>query len=501
MFAKSLFIVRDLRRSTWSLVIALFVGVTTVLPAQPVSAEDLAPSVFRGGRLYDNWYKELNAGVPRASHPAYPAKGSFAADPARNWLCSECHGWDYRGRDGVYATGGHATGIKGIQGSAGTKVEDIVAILKDDNHGYNKSLNEDELTDLANFVSSGQIDMDKYIDRATGKAKGDPAGRSAFYLTVCASCHGYDGRKLLHSEHLGKVANEEPWETLHRMLYGHPGVDMPAMRVVGMDVLVDVLAYLQTLPAEEAIVASINRGGRLYDNWIREKETLPPRGSNPTFPAGRRDIVFVETTWRCKECHGWDYRGRDLIHKQGERRTHIKGIERMAGADAEEIVAILKDKNHRFMKSSGPRQATPGVGDRKFPDALIAVLDDQAYEYRRRGPAGELMDERDLRDIANFVSRGQIDMDKYIDRKTGKSKGNPAGREIFYQTVCAKCHGATGADLDNMLPLGNVARGDPAAALHKIANGHPAGKMPALRVLGMGVLADVLAYLQSLPGK
>jgi hypothetical protein len=35
--------------------------------------------------------------------------------------------------------------------------------------------------------------------------------------------------------------------------------------------------------------------------------------------------------------------------------------------------------------------------------------------------------------------------------------------------------------------------------LHKIINGHPDEPMPALRVVGMEILTDILAYVQSLP--
>ncbi len=37
---------------------------------------------------------------------------------------------------------------------------------------------------------------------------------------------------------------------MHKILNGQPGADMPAMRALDMQISVDILAYLQTLPKE-----------------------------------------------------------------------------------------------------------------------------------------------------------------------------------------------------------------------------------------------------------
>ena len=34
--------------------------------------------------------------------------------------------------------------------------------------------------------------------------------------------------------------------------------------------------------------------------------------------------------------------------------------------------------------------------------------------------------------------------------------------------------------------------------LHKIINGQPGAKMPSLRAFGMGVVADIMSYIQTL---
>jgi len=204
-------------------------------------------SVSRGGRLYDNWHLESRERVPDRPHTAYPAGKPYASDPESNCRCKECHGWDYKGASGAYASGRHYTGIKGIRDMAGVPPDRIVDILKDANHQYGDFLEYRDLQDLANFVSRGQIDMDLYIDRATLKAKGDPAKGKAYFTTFCATCHGPEGVDIITSIPLGRLARRNPWEVFHKMISGHPDEVMPATRVLGEDSLAGILAYLQTL--------------------------------------------------------------------------------------------------------------------------------------------------------------------------------------------------------------------------------------------------------------
>ncbi|MFQ5937337.1 MAG: hypothetical protein ACE5LB_13120 [Acidiferrobacterales bacterium] len=142
--------------------------------ASVLPEEELLSSIARGGRLYDNWYKEIKAQVltrevkvqvPTRPHPAYPADKMYANEPKHNWRCKECHGWDYLSRDGAYAKGPHFTGIKGIRGMADADPEKIIAVLNDDTHRYDELMGVRDFLDLANFVSHGQVDVDKYIDR------------------------------------------------------------------------------------------------------------------------------------------------------------------------------------------------------------------------------------------------------------------------------------------------------------------------------------------------
>ncbi len=463
---------------------------TTAATLVPGAADEDLYSIVRGGRLYDNWYAETGETAPTKSHPVYPTDKTFANDPAANWRCNECHGWDYRGRNGAYGDSKHFTGIKGIDGMAGNDPDSIVAVLKDETHAFRKHLfpgldgrtasqkrliailkerkykergwmSERDFRDLASFISKGQVDMARFIDGATGKAKGEIANGETYYTTICTPCHGRDGMKIKSTQPLGEITMIYPWESLHKILNGHPGIGMPPFRVLGVDVAGDILAYVQTLPKKQAL-ASIVRGGRLYDNWIKEADKAVPERPHPAYPDSGEFANDPNASWRCKECHGWDYRGRDGAYGKGKRYTGIKGIRHMANAD---------------------------------PARIIAVLTDDTHEY------GRMLEYRDLQDLAAFVGKGQIDMDQFIDRPSRSAIGDGTKSLAFFATICATCHGMSGGKIGTMRPLGEIARRNPWESLHKILNGHPNRIMPALRVLDTPVLKNILAYIQTLPAE
>ena len=201
--------------------------------------------IARGGLGHDK---------PKDTHPAYPAGGKRKGDTT--WRCKECHGWDYRGADGAYAAGSHYSGVKGIRSSVGKSPEKIAAALRAEPHGYSADMIPDrELRNLALFVSLGQMDMDTYVDRDTKKSRGDAKRGARTYQTICAVCHGFDGKQInFHDEkkpeYIGTIARDNPWEFLHKSRFGQPGVPMISLITLPLEDLADLLAYSQTLPAE-----------------------------------------------------------------------------------------------------------------------------------------------------------------------------------------------------------------------------------------------------------
>ncbi len=208
--------------------------------------------INQGGLLYDNWYLQIGSPPPTDTHPGYTGAGEQGA---ASWRCPACHGWDYKGEWGGDAAGRRRAGIMGIRNATYAPLESIVATLKDDTHRFGGWIPEGEMMALAHFVARGQIDMDRYIERRTHKVAGDLRRGERIYQTVCARCHGVDGKFLNFNSaedpaFLGTVANRNPWRTLHKIRMGQPEVDMVSMLAFTTQDHVDVLAYARTLPVK-----------------------------------------------------------------------------------------------------------------------------------------------------------------------------------------------------------------------------------------------------------
>ncbi len=235
---------------------SVFTIVPNTVVAQESSTRDKTNiwAIARGGQLYDKWWAVIEGQAPKTTHPAYPAAGKKKG--STTWRCKECHGWDYKGKDGAYAKGSHFSGIKGVRGAAGLDPGRIREIIMDKTHGYTtKHMPQSAMEKLALFLSWGQIEMDEFIDRKTKTARGNIRRGAAFYQTICANCHGYDGKSLNFGsakkpEYVGTVAQKNPWEALHKIRFGQPGVGMVSLSVLNTQDQVDILAYTQTLPAK-----------------------------------------------------------------------------------------------------------------------------------------------------------------------------------------------------------------------------------------------------------
>ena len=231
------------------------------LPLGAALAQTPAPeSVATGGLLYDKWWKAVpGAKAPVGDHPVWASQTTNKLKGEATWRCKECHGWDYRGKDGAYGSGSHATGFPGVIAAGGKSLDELKAILKgsaDRRHDFSSVLNDTALTHLATFLKHGPVDLKPLIDPKTKKAvKADAdAGKKSF--EACAACHGADGAtrnfgKPDKPEYVGTVARANPWEFLHKVRFGHPGSDppMPSGVELGLSLhdVLDLLAYSQTL--------------------------------------------------------------------------------------------------------------------------------------------------------------------------------------------------------------------------------------------------------------
>jgi mono/diheme cytochrome c family protein len=246
---------------------------------------------------------------------------------------------------------------------------------------------------------------------------------------------------------------------------------VPALALANDDEEVEALEasrdWLGGIPAAPTEDWEIGFGGRLYDSWYEALAIDEPEETHPAYPAeGAQEGA---STWRCKECHGWDYKGEGGAYGSGSHATGIIGIQRMVGADPRQVREIISNDTHRFSTLAIPEEA---------------------------------MDR-----LALFVTRGQHDTDFHIDFATKKARGDAPRGERYYQNICAPCHGFDGkalnfsGDPDEPEYVGTVAAENPWETLHKIRNGQPGQPMPALRILPMQDVMAILAYAQTLPAR
>src|SRR3989304_6104209 len=69
-----------------------------------------------------------------------------------------------------------------------------------------------------------------------------------------------------------------------------------------------VLAHPHSVMAQEGDPI---RGGLLYDQWWDVLEVDAPAEDQPLWGTQTTNTRSGADSWRCKECHGWDYKGVD----------------------------------------------------------------------------------------------------------------------------------------------------------------------------------------------
>jgi thiosulfate dehydrogenase len=210
-----------------------------------------------GGLLYDKWWA-VNSGTQPTTDfdPIWSTQTTNTRTGGDTWRCKECHGWDYIGDLGRYASGSHFTGFDGVWASRTMDRSLLFDAIKDEggDHDLSGVLSDLDVLDVTRFIVDGLVDMSLYMD-SQGIATGDTAAGRILFTTNCVACHGADGLTLDFSgdagiQGVGYLANDNPQETLHKIRWGHPGTSMPSMVEDGLtdDQTGDILAYGQSLP-------------------------------------------------------------------------------------------------------------------------------------------------------------------------------------------------------------------------------------------------------------
>ena len=228
-------------------------------------------------------------------------------------------------------------------------------------------------------------------------------------------------------------------------------------------------------PTEAPTVAAASpadmiRGGVLYDHWTEVLGVAVPEGDQPLWKMQSTNTRTGGDTWRCKECHGWDYKGVEGAYGSGSHLTGFKGLLGSQDLSEADIVAWLdgtKNADHDF----------------------------SAY-----------FQEADYRGLAAFIKEGMSDTAAYINADMTVKGGDPAHGEELFTGVCQACHGEDGKMLnfgDESEPeyLGTIATDNPWEFWHKVTFGQPGGPMPAGLNAGWTAqdIVDLLSYVRTLP--
>ena len=223
--------------------------------------------------------------------------------------------------------------------------------------------------------------------------------------------------------------------------------------------------YVYGVPLAPTAEWKMASGGRMYDNWMNALDKPPPKETHPSWPASNTKKSGA-VTWRCKSCHGWDYKGAAGKYGSGSYKTGIKGVTHWQGSSPQDMIAIIRNDTHRYTSDM--------------------ISDDQASR------------------IGMFISRGLHDTDAFIDRNSGKVDGVASRGAKIFQNICASCHGFQGTKLDwgegdDHKFVGTEANANPWEVLHKIRNGHPGHEMVAMRAFPIETAIDILTYIKTLP--
>jgi cytochrome c553 len=224
----------------------------------------------------------------------------------------------------------------------------------------------------------------------------------------------------------------------------------------------------QATPSQGDII----RGGQLYDRWYAVLGVDPPEGNMPIWSRQTTNTRSGEATWRCNECHGWDYKGAQGEYKAGSHYTGFPDLWSLVqGLSMDDIVSHLKG-------------------------SLDPAHDFSAY-----------LDDTSLTQLADFLKNGIIDDSAYINPISLQviDPNLTHGKEL-YQSTCSTCHGEDGKAIVIRIEgideyLGSVANRDPWRFLHRTRYGVAGTDMPVGINLGWQPSdgRDVLAYAQTLP--
>ena len=136
----------------------------TPVPPEPVAEPPPGDLLAHSGRLYDKWWKEISVDAPSGDNPAWALQSTNTRSDDTTWRCKECHGWDYKGKDGAYSKGSHYTGFPGLMNASDMSDDQLLSIMKGANnsdHAFSEFLTDLHTEHIVLFLKWGMIDDSK----------------------------------------------------------------------------------------------------------------------------------------------------------------------------------------------------------------------------------------------------------------------------------------------------------------------------------------------------
>lgn len=235
-------------------------------------------------------------------------------------------------------------------------------------------------------------------------------------------------------------------------------------------------------------------GGIMYDKfWSTEA------GFNQSDPNLAKFNQYADF-FRCKQCHGWDYLGREGSYiNRGPRTTR-------PNVALGNILQIAKSKTPQELfdamkKSAGRRDISYDLST--YDPATNNVEGDKMPNY------SQILTDAQIWDIVKYLKTEALDVTQLYDATytgtypTGSASytnvgkdGNATTGAAYYVQKCGFCHGADGtAFLMENMTAGEFTRKKPYEVQHKVKFGQLGSSMAATSGLTLQNLKDLYKAL------
>lgn len=209
-----------------------------------------------------------------------------------------------------------------------------------------------------------------------------------------------------------------------------------------------------------ALEPSHVRGARIYDDFFIELDAAPP-GPNPLVALGTGATLADADSWRCSQCHGFDYEGGVLTFNNGATNNllELRDVRNrdeefvfnllLTGFDAWDGAGVVNVHNYSGLLSE---QAIVDVSD----FVVNEIFD--THEFVRAPSSGALGDMDEGMAIYNSMQTGIVP---------------PLVRVDGSNFNCVDCHGADARSGTAAIDIVAVAWEDPFRFLHRTLFGSP----------------------------